>query len=198
MVVSAGQLTDLNVSLSGDFTDMEEFVVQDMLQLGGGTDISAALGYCRQLITRPNDTVLVLISDLFEGGNAELMYRRVGELVAVARLLAVDDTVTALVAAGGVEGLAVALALEDPARVALRHAGLVAELGRVARLVWIDHPVVVARAGRAVVGRQLHGESPGGSSAREHVRRTRIETLVVIHGSRDYAGVFIKGDIVAK
>ena len=29
-----------------------------------------ALGYCRQLVTRPRDTVLVLISDLFEGGNA--------------------------------------------------------------------------------------------------------------------------------
>ena len=47
------------------------------VQLGGGTDIAEALGYCRQLITRPNDTVLVLISDLFEGGNAELMRARV-------------------------------------------------------------------------------------------------------------------------
>ena len=41
------------------------------VQLGGGTDIGAALGYCRQLVTRPRETVLVLISDLFEGGNAD-------------------------------------------------------------------------------------------------------------------------------
>lgn len=36
-------------------------------QLGGGTDIDRALTYCRQLIDRPHDTTLVLISDLFEG-----------------------------------------------------------------------------------------------------------------------------------
>ena len=39
------------------------------VQLGGGTDIAQAIGYCQQLITRPADTVLVLVSDLFEGGN---------------------------------------------------------------------------------------------------------------------------------
>ena len=39
------------------------------VQLGGGTDIGGALGYCRRLVTRPRDTVLVLVSDLFEGGN---------------------------------------------------------------------------------------------------------------------------------
>ncbi len=36
--------------------------------LGGGTDINRAVGYCAQRITRPEDTVLVLISDLYEGG----------------------------------------------------------------------------------------------------------------------------------
>ena len=43
------------------------------VQLGGGTDIAQAVGYCRQLVTRPADTVLILISDLFEGGNADLL-----------------------------------------------------------------------------------------------------------------------------
>lgn len=38
LVVSGGQLTEVEVHLSGDFTDMEEFVVQDILQLGGGTE----------------------------------------------------------------------------------------------------------------------------------------------------------------
>ena len=65
------------------------------VQLGGGTDIAEALGYCVQLITRPNDTVLVLISDLFEGGNAELMRARVARMirsgVTVLCLLALSD-----------------------------------------------------------------------------------------------------------
>lgn len=38
VVVTAGQVTDVNVALSGDFTDMEEFVVQDVLQLGTGSE----------------------------------------------------------------------------------------------------------------------------------------------------------------
>ncbi|MBI0383594.1 VWA domain-containing protein, partial [Streptomyces albiflaviniger] len=37
-------------------------------QLGGGTDINRALAYCQSQITRPADTVVVLISDLYEGG----------------------------------------------------------------------------------------------------------------------------------
>ncbi|MEQ8438627.1 MAG: VWA domain-containing protein [Ilumatobacter fluminis] len=65
------------------------------VQLGGGTDIAEALGYCRRLITRPNETVLVLISDLFEGGNADLMRARVARMVQsgvrVLCLLALSD-----------------------------------------------------------------------------------------------------------
>ena len=65
------------------------------VQLGGGTDIAQALGYCRQLVTRPADTVLILISDLFEGGNSELLRARVLELVragvTVLCLLALSD-----------------------------------------------------------------------------------------------------------
>src|SRR4029079_13902036 len=40
------------------------------VQLGGGTDIAQAVGYCRQLVTPPADPVLSLLSALFEGGNA--------------------------------------------------------------------------------------------------------------------------------
>jgi len=65
------------------------------VQLGGGTDIANALGYCGDLVERPRETVLFLVSDLFEGGNAELMRRRVGEFVAsgvnVVVLLALSD-----------------------------------------------------------------------------------------------------------
>jgi Mg-chelatase subunit ChlD len=65
------------------------------VQLGGGTDIAQAIGYCRQLITRPTDTVLVLVSDLFEGGNRALLHERVAALcqagVTVVVLLALSD-----------------------------------------------------------------------------------------------------------
>jgi hypothetical protein len=45
-------------------------------RLGGGTDINRALSYCQGLVTRPADTVFVLITDLYEGGNTEEMLRR--------------------------------------------------------------------------------------------------------------------------
>ncbi|HSP27621.1 MAG TPA: VWA domain-containing protein, partial [Ilumatobacteraceae bacterium] len=65
------------------------------VQLGGGTDIANALTYCQRLIGRPRETVLFLVSDLYEGGNADVMRRRVGELteagVKVVVLLALSD-----------------------------------------------------------------------------------------------------------
>jgi Mg-chelatase subunit ChlD len=64
-------------------------------QLGGGTDINQALAYCQGLIRRPQDTILVLISDLYEGGNAREMLKRaaalVGAGVQVIALLALND-----------------------------------------------------------------------------------------------------------
>jgi TonB-dependent receptor len=38
VVVVAGQLTDVEIRLAGDFTEMEEFVVEDVLQMGAGTE----------------------------------------------------------------------------------------------------------------------------------------------------------------
>ncbi len=65
------------------------------VQLGGGTDIAQAVGYCQQLVTRPADTLLILVTDLFEGGNAALMHDRVAALVqagvCVVVLLALSD-----------------------------------------------------------------------------------------------------------
>ena len=64
-------------------------------QLGGGTDINRALAYCQQLITRPASTILVLVSDLFEGGNRDEMLRRIADMTAagtqVIALLALSD-----------------------------------------------------------------------------------------------------------
>jgi Mg-chelatase subunit ChlD len=65
------------------------------VQLGGGTDIQLALTYCQQIITRPTDTVLVLITDLYEGGSNEELHKRAAALVQsgvqVVVLLALND-----------------------------------------------------------------------------------------------------------
>jgi Mg-chelatase subunit ChlD len=64
-------------------------------QLGGGTDINQALAYCQSLVRVPQETILVLISDLYEGGNAPEMLKRAAALqaigVQVIVLLALND-----------------------------------------------------------------------------------------------------------
>ncbi len=67
-----------------DLTDEAEDPV-DLLfgvQLGGGTDINLALSYCQKVIDRPEKTILVLITDLYEGGNAADMLKRAAALKA--------------------------------------------------------------------------------------------------------------------
>jgi Mg-chelatase subunit ChlD len=65
------------------------------VQLGGGTDINAALAYCERQIEHPAKTHLVLLSDLYEGGDAKSMLNRVAALkqsgVNVIVLLALSD-----------------------------------------------------------------------------------------------------------
>ncbi|QDU66087.1 catecholate siderophore receptor CirA [Planctomycetes bacterium Pla86] len=39
VAVGAGALTEADTALKGDFTEMEEFIVQDVLQLGGGAEL---------------------------------------------------------------------------------------------------------------------------------------------------------------
>jgi Mg-chelatase subunit ChlD len=64
-------------------------------QLGGGTDINRAIAYCQGLITRPRDTIFVLISDLYEGGIRIEMLARMAALAAdgvtAVALLALSD-----------------------------------------------------------------------------------------------------------
>ncbi|MER7400687.1 VWA domain-containing protein [Streptomyces sp. NPDC000151] len=64
-------------------------------QLGGGTDINRALAYCQSRITRPAETVVVLISDLYEGGIRDEMLKRVAAMqasgVRFVTLLALSD-----------------------------------------------------------------------------------------------------------
>jgi len=67
-------------------------------QLGGGTDINRAVAYAQTQVRRPTDTVIVIISDLYEGGSEAELQRRVRELVAsgvtVVNLLALSDSGT--------------------------------------------------------------------------------------------------------
>ena len=79
--------------LTEDLTDPVELLFG--VQLGGGTDIHAALTYCQQIITRPLDTVMMLITDLYEGGSVDGMRKKAAELVTagvqVIVLLALND-----------------------------------------------------------------------------------------------------------
>jgi Mg-chelatase subunit ChlD len=66
------------------------------VQLGGGTDINSAIAYCANRIERPSKTHLVLISDMYEGGDANDLVSRVAQLVTIGVnvivLLALTDT----------------------------------------------------------------------------------------------------------
>lgn len=51
------------------------------VQLGGGTDINRALAHVREMVTVPDKTHVILITDLYEGGDAPAMLSRAKELV---------------------------------------------------------------------------------------------------------------------
>jgi Mg-chelatase subunit ChlD len=65
------------------------------VQLGGGTDINSALAYCEKQIEIPAKTHLVLITDLYEGGDANSMLARAAAIkqsgVSLIVLLALSD-----------------------------------------------------------------------------------------------------------
>jgi Mg-chelatase subunit ChlD len=81
------------VDLTEELHDLVELLFGT--QLGGGTDINRALGYCQGLVRQPQETILVLISDLYEGGDQGEMLKRAAALVAsgaqVIVLLALND-----------------------------------------------------------------------------------------------------------
>lgn len=88
------------VAFDTEVVDLSDHLIDPVdvlfgLQLGGGTDIDRALAYCSTHITRPENTVLFLISDLFEGGDRESLIRRAEGLVRsgvhIIALLALSD-----------------------------------------------------------------------------------------------------------
>lgn len=66
------------------------------IQLGGGTDINRAVAYCEDRIERPSKAHLILITDLYEGGDAHALVERLARLKAIGVnvivLLALTDT----------------------------------------------------------------------------------------------------------
>ncbi|TXJ75289.1 VWA domain-containing protein [Streptomyces lavendulae] len=80
-----------------DLTDQLDDPVDVLFgtRLGGGTDINRALAYCQAHLTRPAETVVVLISDLYEGGIRDEMLKRVAAMkasgVQFVTLLALSD-----------------------------------------------------------------------------------------------------------
>ncbi len=81
------------VDLSGQIEDPVELLMS--VQLGGGTDIAGALGYCESLVQIPTRTIMVLVTDFFEGGPAESMLASIKRLresgAKVLGLAALDD-----------------------------------------------------------------------------------------------------------
>jgi Mg-chelatase subunit ChlD len=81
------------VDLSDRVDDPTELLMS--VQLGGGTDIGGALGYCETRVLSPQRTVVVLVTDFFEGGPATALLASVKRLreagVRVLGLAALDE-----------------------------------------------------------------------------------------------------------
>lgn len=82
------------VDLTEDVSDPVELLMK--VQLGGGTDIAKAVAYAQGLIHNPERSVVVLVSDFYEGGNEYELVRRVKTLAEagtrVLGLAALDST----------------------------------------------------------------------------------------------------------
>ena len=82
------------VDLTEELADPVEILFG--VQLGGGTDIDRAVAYCESRIERPSKAHFILISDMYEGGDAASLVDRLARLVVsgvnVVVLLALTDT----------------------------------------------------------------------------------------------------------
>ena len=66
-----------------DLSDYVEDPVETLMsvQLGGGTEIGRALSYCESLVTEPEKTIMVLVTDLYEGGELSYLYSTTAAIV---------------------------------------------------------------------------------------------------------------------
>ncbi|KQX39193.1 VWA domain-containing protein [Variovorax sp. Root434] len=67
------------VDLTADVSDPVELLMK--VQLGGGTDIAKAVAYAQSLVANPSKSIVVLVSDFYEGGSEHELVRRVKALV---------------------------------------------------------------------------------------------------------------------
>jgi len=74
-------LFDTNIA---DLSDQVGQPVDVLLkvQLGGGTDIHMAMAYANQLVREPARTIVVLITDFYEGGSEAGLLKTTGEMAA--------------------------------------------------------------------------------------------------------------------
>ncbi|TCS09363.1 VWA domain-containing protein [Caulobacter sp. BK020] len=81
------------LDLTDDLADPVEVLFG--VQLGGGTDINQAVAYCEGQIETPAKSHLILITDLYEGGDSAALVARLARLVGsgvnVVTLLALSD-----------------------------------------------------------------------------------------------------------
>jgi Mg-chelatase subunit ChlD len=81
------------VDLTADCTDPVETLMK--VQLGGGTDIGQAMQYGQSLVENPRRTIVILITDFFEGGDSNRLINTTKQLiesgVTVLGLAALDD-----------------------------------------------------------------------------------------------------------
>lgn len=66
------------VDLTAEVDDPVEVLMK--VQLGGGTDIDKAVSYAAQLVEQPRRTIVALVTDFFEGGDAHHLVRTVRSL----------------------------------------------------------------------------------------------------------------------
>jgi uncharacterized protein with von Willebrand factor type A (vWA) domain len=67
------------VDLTADVADPVELLMK--VQLGGGTDIARAVAYAQGRVVNPARSVVVLVSDFYEGGSDGDLVRRIKALV---------------------------------------------------------------------------------------------------------------------
>jgi hypothetical protein len=66
------------VDLSEHVHDPAEVLMS--VQLGGGTDIAGAVGYCASLVEHPSKTILVLVTDFMENGSITPLVAQIRKL----------------------------------------------------------------------------------------------------------------------
>ncbi len=67
------------LDLSGYVDDPVQTLMS--IQLGGGTNIAGALQYCYALMENPYRTMVVMVTDLCEGGAREVMFSRARDII---------------------------------------------------------------------------------------------------------------------